>query len=95
MHSFFADKYIDWSAEKNAKLKQGRSISFEDIFLKIIAGEVLDVFAHPNKVKYPHQYVIVIEISAVIYLIPCVVDMEKIFLKTIYPSRKAKKYYKK
>jgi hypothetical protein len=52
---------------------------------------VLDVRAHPNQSKYPHQRIFVIEIADYVYLVPFIEDEECIFLKTIIPSRKVKK----
>ena len=48
---------------------------------------------HPNIKKYPKQEMYVIEIDSYIYLVPFVKEKNYIFLKTIFPSRKATKKY--
>lgn len=68
-------------------------MSFEDVINAIIKGSLLDIFDHPNKKKYTHQKMYVIEIRGYAYGIPCVEDEEKVFLKTIFPSRKYTKRY--
>ncbi|MBD3245165.1 MAG: toxin [Candidatus Moranbacteria bacterium] len=86
-------KYFDWNVEKNEKLKQERNICFEDVVLIIEAGNILDIMEHKNQKRYPNQKIFIIEIDSYIYLIPFIEDKEKIFLKTIIPSRKATKKY--
>ena len=86
-------KYYDWDKEKNALLKELREISFEDVQTAIEEGRVLDDFEHPNKKRYPSQRIMVVEIENYAYYVPYVEDKEKIFLKTIFPSRKATRKY--
>lgn len=86
-------KYIDWDAEKNKLLKVERGVGFEDVVLALEDGRVLDLYAHQNETRYPGQKVLVVEVNEYAYLIPFVEDEEKIFLKTIIPSRKATKKY--
>ncbi len=86
-------KYFDWSAEKNEQLKIERGMDFNDIVIAINENNVLDYYPHPNLKKYPNQTVYVININNYAYLVPCVVDINKIFFKTIIPSRKATKHY--
>ena len=87
------DFEFDFSPEKNAVLKSERSIGFEEIILLIQEGRAIDVVEHPNKEKYPHQMVYVVDVRGYIFLVPFVKEGHKIFLKTIYPSRKATKDY--
>lgn len=86
-------KHFDWDPEKNERLKAERDLSFEDIVIAITEGQVLDYYPHPNSKKYPGQTVYVVEINNYAYLVPCVEDGQKLFLKTIIPSRKATKLY--
>ena len=86
-------KYFDWSAEKNEQLKIERGIGFEEIVVAINEGGILGVLLHPQQKKYPNQRIFIIQINQYAYLVPFVEDEEKIFLKTIYPSRKATKNY--
>lgn len=85
---------ITYGKEKNELLKQSRGIGFEEIIAAIDAGKVLDVYDHPDHENYPGQKIYVVEALDYIYLVPFVRNDEGIFLKTIIPSRKAKKIYK-
>jgi len=86
-------KMFAWDNGKNEKLKRERDVSFEDVLVAIQGGKLLDLLSHPNKKKYPGQMILVVRIFDYVYLIPCVEDEEKIFFKTIIPSRKATKHY--
>lgn len=84
----YKGKRLEWSQEKNKILIKSRFISF-DIIEKYIAQELfVDVIDHPNLDKYPNQRMFVLKIESYIFLVPFVQDGEKIFLKTIIPSRK-------
>ena len=82
-----------WNIEKNIKLKDERGIGFEDVVEAIYNGGLLDVVEHPNQEKYPQQNIYVVHALGYVYLVPYVTDGERLFLKTIIPSRKAKKLY--
>jgi len=86
-------KYIDWNEEKNTKLKSERGVGFEDIVTAIQENRLIKTLTHPNKKKYPNQKIMVIDINSYAYIVPFVEDEEKIFLKTIYPSKKYTKKY--
>lgn len=86
-------KRFDWDKEKNTKLKNERGISFEDVKTAIQEGKLLDTTNHPNKKKYSNQKMFIVEIDGYAYLVPFVEDELKVFLKTIFPSRKATKKY--
>ncbi len=88
-------KYFDWDKAKNELLKAERGVSFEEVYIAIEAGGLLDVIENPNKETYPHQKIYVININDYVYLVPFVEDEEKLFLKTIFPSRKMTKKYLK
>jgi uncharacterized DUF497 family protein len=88
-------KYFDWNETKNVKLREEREICFEDVVVAISEGKVHDVLAHPNPAKYSNQRFYIVEIQEYIYVVPFIEDETKIFLKTIYPSRKLTKKYLK
>ncbi len=83
----------DWNIEKNAKLKEERGIGFEDIVEAIDGDGLLDVLSHPDQQKYPGQRIYVVNALGYVYLVPYVTNDNGIFLKTIIPSRKARKIY--
>jgi uncharacterized DUF497 family protein len=86
-------QYFAWNEEKNEQLKIERGISFDDIRVAIAEGKVLGVLPHPNQKQYPGQKMYIVEVNKYAYVVPFVADAEKIFLKTIYPSRNATKKY--
>ena len=86
-------KYFDWNIQKNQKLKQERNISFEQALIAIEEGDILDIVEQPTSSKHPNQEIFIININNYAYLVPFVEDKEKVFLKTIIPSRKATKKY--
>ncbi|MBI1939029.1 MAG: BrnT family toxin [Ignavibacteriales bacterium] len=86
-------KYFEWNEDKNEKLKQERHISFETIVSQIELGYLLDIIEQPQKDKYKNQEIFVVEYEQYVYLVPFVEESDKVFLKTIIPSRKATKKY--
>lgn len=78
---------------KNAKLKAERGVSFEDIIYCINEKHILDIVPHPNKKKYPHQMVLIVNINDYAYQVPFEIRDEGIWLITAFPSRKATKVY--
>ncbi len=86
-------KYYDWNDEKNELLKKLRGVSFEQVVLAIVSGDLIDRVKHPNPDKYPNQRVFLVKIEDYIYSVPFVEDDEKMFLKTIIPNSKATKKY--
>lgn len=83
----------EYSAEKNQQLISERHISFDEIIAALNDGQLLDIAEHPNKNKYPNQKIYVVLVNSYVYLVPFVEKEKSIFLKTIFPSRKAKKQY--
>lgn len=86
-------KPLRWDPEKNALLVETRGISFEAIEAAIASGCLLDILEHVNQERYPNQRLFVVRIEEYVFLVPFVEDEESIFLKTIYPSRKATRRY--
>lgn len=79
---------IRWNAIKNIRLKFTRRISFEEI----IKSNLLGFRKNPRR---NFQRVLEYEYKGYIWAVPFVLDEKGIFLKTIYPSRKLTKLYKK
>ena len=87
-------KPIRWNEEKNQLLIMQRKLSFEMVLEKIERQEILSRRAHPDRERYPHQYIFVLELNRYICYVPFVENEEEIFLKTIIPSRKLEKEFK-
>jgi uncharacterized DUF497 family protein len=86
-------KLFQWNSDKNQILINERGLSFEIIVYYIEKGKILDDVEHPNKEKYGHQKMFVVNMDDYVCLIPYVENENEIFLKTIIPSRKATKKY--
>lgn len=84
---------IDWNPGKNVELKQRHGIGFEDVLLAITDGRLLENRSHPNLGRDGHQRQLIVEIDDYAWVVPYVQEGTRLFLKTIYPSRKAKKRY--
>ncbi len=81
-------KEIRYSQLKSERLKRTRGASFEDI----ISAELLGVKHHP---KREGQSIMLFRYKNYIWIVPYVEEKDYIFLKTLYPSRKYTKIYKK
>jgi len=86
-------KIFRWNTEKNEVLAGEREITFEEIVQKIESGAKVIETDHPNQKKYPNQKILIVDVDGYAYLVPCVIDKNGYFLKTIIPSRKATKKY--
>ncbi len=86
-------KAVNWSTEKNIRLKAERGVSFEEVLSAMSHGGILDVQNHPNTGQYPNQRLLVVRIRGYAYLVPFVETKNEVFLKTIIPSRKATRNY--
>jgi uncharacterized DUF497 family protein len=85
----------EWDPKKNEWLKKERKISFEQVIFHLSQGDVWKIADHPDQKKYPEQKIYFVIIEDYIYLVPYIIQKNYIFLKTIIPSRKATKIYKK
>lgn len=84
-------KTYQWDKEKNQKLIRERHISFEVIVTHIEGGNL--VARVEGKGKFQHQKQWIVAVNNYLYIVPYVEDEEKVFLKTIIPSRKMTKRY--
>lgn len=81
-------KEIRWNLLKNERLKKTRGVSFEEI----IKAELIAVKRHPSRAN---QNVMLFKYKSYIWIVPYVIEKDYIFLKTLFPSRKYTKEYKK
>jgi uncharacterized DUF497 family protein len=86
-------RVFNWNRDKNEELKKERGISFETVVFLIEKGLILDDYIHPNQNKYPGQKIFEILVKEYVFLVPYVETDGDIFLKTIIPSRKARRKY--
>ena len=85
-------KPIGWSLEKNEWLKARRGICFEDVAPLIESGQMVGIERDISR-RHPGQSMFVVLIQGYAHAVPFVEDEEKIFLKTIYPSRRLNNKY--
>ena len=79
---------LRWNLLKSERLKKTRGASFEDI----IQSKLVAVKHHPKKAQ---QDMMLFEHKGYIWVVPYVVTGNEVFLKTLYPSRKYTKLYKR
>jgi len=82
-----------YNYEKNSQLLKTRGIGFEEIIQAISEGNILDIRKHHNEIKYPNQKILYVRILKEVYAVPYVEEKDSIFLKTLFPSRKARKRF--
>ncbi len=80
-------KFFDWGNEKNAQLESERNVTFEETQFWIMRDGLLDILEHPNKKRYPSQRVFLVNMDDYAYIIPFAENGDRVFLKTIIPSR--------
>ena len=87
---------FNWSSATNLQLVEKRGISFERVVSAIEQGGLLDVVEHPNRERYAGQMIYVVEVEGYVHLVPFVVEADGTrFLKTVIPSRKATRDYRR
>jgi hypothetical protein len=84
---------IGWSLDKNAELRNRHGFGFERVLIALSQGALLDERTHPNVERYAHQRQLVLAIEGYAWIVPFVIVGERMFLKTMFPSRKATKEY--
>ena len=85
----------EWDPKKNERLKKERNISFEKIVFHLSQGDIWRVADHPDQKSYPGQRIYFVIVEEYIYLVPHIFEDDYVFLKTIIPSRKATRAYRK
>jgi uncharacterized DUF497 family protein len=84
---------ITWDPDKNQQLQRERDVSFDDVLLALMTDQVLADIPHPRPERYPGQRLLIVRIDNEAYVVPYVTSEESFFLKTIFPSRKARREY--
>lgn len=83
-----------YNHEKNVELLKIRGIGFEEIIQSISDGNLLDIRKHHNQDKYPNQEIMYVRILREVYAVPYIKENNNsIFLKTLFPSRKARREF--
>lgn len=82
-----------FNPNKNAQLKVLRGVSFEDVIYCILQDRILDIVQHPNRTKYPNQWIMIVNLDDYAYQVPFEYEGKYIRLITVFPSRKCTKFY--
>lgn len=77
-----------WNVLKSERLKRTRGVSFEEI----TRSKLIDVKEHPKRTG---QQLFLFEHRGYVWVVPCVERSGEMFLKTLYPSRKYTKLYRR
>ena len=77
-----------WDALKSERLKRTRGVSFEEI----TAAKLVDF---KDNCARENQKMLLYDYKNYIWLVPCVRKEGVLFLKTLYPSRKYTKIYRR
>ena len=77
-----------WNPLKNERLKKLRGVSFEEL----TGSKLIKIQKHPKK---EHQDVMLFDYKGYVWIVPYVDNGSEIFLKTLYPSRKYTKLYRR
>jgi uncharacterized DUF497 family protein len=80
-------KKFKWNEDKNKIIKEERGVSFEEILDSTFLG------AEQHRTR-KNQIVLLYEYKEYIWVVPCIIEDDYIFLKTIIPSRKYTKIFK-
>jgi hypothetical protein len=88
IHMHYTDKEIRWDASKSDQLKKERGVSFEEI----ITARLLAVREHPSRLN---QDILLFEREGYVWAVPRVERDRELFLKTLFPSRKFTKMWKR
>jgi len=81
-------KNTTWNLLKSERLKRTRGMSFEDI----MGSKLIATKKHPKK---EHQNIMLFRYKGYVWVVPYVETDKEIFLKTLYPSRKYTKMYRR
>lgn len=88
IHSDVRMTELRWSHVKSERLKRTRGVSFEEL----VNSELIAVKKHPKRTD---QQIMLFRYRRYIWVVPFVESEGEIFLKTLYPSRKYTRVYKK
>lgn len=87
----YTDELFNWNDTKNLKLQNERGLSFEDVLDSIENDKFYGVFSNPSG-NFKNQKVLLVVINNYPCIVPFVETETEIFLKTIIPDRRFKKF---
>jgi uncharacterized DUF497 family protein len=78
-----------WDPDKNASLQRTRGLGFEVIVTAIMTGGLVANLPHPQRDRYPHQRVLIVDINNYAYVVPCIVTGEVMELVIAQPPHRS------
>ena len=79
---------FDWNPTKNERLKKVRGFGFEEVIL----SRLITIRNHPSRIG---QEIMCFEFQNSVWLVPFVRSGNRLFLKTLYQSRKYTRLWKR
>lgn len=87
MHYSMYDIRFRWSETKNEELLRARGVEFKEV----LEAEVITGQDHPGR---SNQSLLLFDFRDYVWVVPCVIRGDEVFLKTAYPSRKYTKRWR-
>lgn len=84
---------FQWDEKKNQILIKERGLSFEQVVICFFNGNFYGTYENPS-FNFPNQEVFLVLINKYPCIVPFVENHTEIFLKTIIPDRRFKKFIK-
>ena len=76
-----------WSRDKNDLLKRRRGIAFEDVILKVLQRDIVNIEYNHNPVRYPGQHLLLMIVRGYLYSVPYYqADVDTMHLVMAYPD---------
>ena len=83
-----------WSEDKNSLLKRFRGIAFEDVAIKVVQDDIVDIEYDHNPIRYPGQHLLLVMVRGYLYSVPYYqVDADTKHFVTAYPDGKRMSIY--
>jgi hypothetical protein len=96
MHRVGSIMQCRYNTEKHNQLVRERGMGFDEIIDEIENGNFIEAIDHGNQERYPGQKIMFVRCVDTVCMVPYVIEDDgTLFLKTLYPSRKATKIYLK
>ena len=81
-------KEFKWNRAKEEKVKKERGVAFQDV----LASKFIGMDEHATR---KNQIVLFFEFNEYVWVVPCIEEEEKYFVKTMFPSKKYTKKHKR
>ena len=59
-----------WSQDKNDLLKRHRGVAFEDVAIRVLQGDIVNIEQDHKPQRYPRQHLMLVTIRGYLYSVP-------------------------